>query len=85
MDLIEEVKNNENDVFIQLVLNNSNELLIPETDVDIEERINKTLENLLMHNNEEEDGVLLMLQRFTMPNILPLAAVVGFNSTIQEI
>lgn len=85
MDLIEEVKNNENDVFIQLVLNNSNELLIPETDVDIEERINKTLENLLMHNNEEEDGVLLVLQRFTMPNILPLAAVVGFYSTIQEI
>jgi hypothetical protein len=68
--LIEEVKDNENDAFIQLVLNNSNGLLIPETDVDIEERINKILENLPMHNNDEEDGVLLMLQRFTAPTIL---------------
>jgi hypothetical protein len=54
LDLIEEVKNNENAAFIELVLNDSNGLLIPKTDVDIEERINKTLENLLMHNNDDE-------------------------------
>ena len=69
LDLIEVVKNNEKDAFIQLVLNDSNGLLIHETDVSIEECINKALENLLMHNNDEEDGVLLLLQRFKAPII----------------
>ena len=70
LDLIEVVKNNEKAAFIQLVLNDSNGLLIRETDVAIEECINKTLENLLMHNNDEEDRVLLLLQRFKAPIVL---------------
>ena len=70
LDLIEVEKNNEKAAFIQLVLNDSNGLLIRESDVAIEECINKALENLLMHNNDEEDGVLLPLQRFKAPVIL---------------
>lgn len=76
------MKNNENAAFIQLGLNDSSGLLIPKTDVDIDERNNKTLENLLMHNNEE---ALLLLQRFMAPTILLtgwLAVVVSAFSAL---